>query len=56
MDLLARIYCQQGRYEKAKDLWERAVELQPGSPVLRRSLARCIAVAKSPAKEFQPIA
>ena len=52
MDLLARIYCQQGRYEKAKDLWERAVELQPGSPVLRRSLARCIAVAKSPAKEI----
>lgn len=52
MDLLARIYCQQQRYEKAKDLWERAVALQPGSPILRRSLAKCIAVAKSPTKEI----
>lgn len=52
MDLLARIYCQQQRYEKAKDLWERAVALQPGNPVLKRALSRCIAVAKSPAKEI----
>jgi LysM repeat protein len=48
MDLLARIYFQQGKYEKAKDLWNRALELQPGNPALRRTAHSMQSIAKSP--------
>lgn len=49
MDLLARIYFQQGRYEKAKDLFFRASELQPGNPALRRTANLIQSIVKSPA-------
>lgn len=52
MDLLARIYFQQGRYDRAKSLWEDAVAFQPGNPLLKRALARCELVLKSPKKEL----
>ena len=52
MDLLARIYFQQGRYDRAKSLWEDAVAFQPGNPLLKRSLARCELVLKSPKREL----
>lgn len=48
MDLLARVYFQQQKYEKARDLWRRASELQPGNPALRRTASRMEAIAKSP--------
>jgi LysM repeat protein len=48
MDLLARIYFQQGKYEKARDLWDRALELQPGNPALRRTVMAMRSIAKSP--------
>jgi nucleoid-associated protein YgaU len=48
MDLLARIYFQQSKYEKAKDLWNRASELQPGNPALKRTAAAMRSIAKSP--------
>ncbi|GHV56555.1 peptidoglycan-binding protein [Synergistales bacterium] len=48
MDLLARIYFQQGKYEKAKELWGRAWELQPGNPALKRAAALMQNMAKSP--------
>ena len=48
MDLLARIYFQQGKYEKARDLWNKALELQPGNPALRRTVADMQRIAKSP--------
>jgi tetratricopeptide (TPR) repeat protein len=48
MDLLARIYFQQSKYEKAKDLWNRASELQPGNPALKRTAVTMQSIAKSP--------
>lgn len=48
MDLLARIYFQQSKYEKAKDLWNRALELQPGNPGLRKTAFAMNTIAKSP--------
>ncbi|MDR0765273.1 MAG: LysM peptidoglycan-binding domain-containing protein [Synergistaceae bacterium] len=48
MDMLARIYFQQGKYEKARDLWNRALELQPGNPALRRTVTEIRSMAKSP--------
>jgi nucleoid-associated protein YgaU len=48
MDLLARIYFQQSKYEKAKDLWNRASELQPGNPALKRTAQAMHGIAKSP--------
>jgi hypothetical protein len=48
MDLLARIYFQQSKYEKAKDLWNRASELQPGNPTLKRIALAMQSIAKSP--------
>ncbi|MDR1020482.1 MAG: LysM peptidoglycan-binding domain-containing protein [Synergistaceae bacterium] len=48
MDMLARIYFQQSKYEKAKDLWNRASELQPGNPALKRTAAAMRGIAKSP--------
>lgn len=48
MDLLARIYFQQSKYEKAKDLWNKALELQPGNPALRRTAFAMNSIAKSP--------
>ena len=48
MDLLARIYFQQGKYEKAKDLFMQASELQPGNPALRRAVTQIQSMAKSP--------
>jgi nucleoid-associated protein YgaU len=48
IDLLARIYFQQGKYEKARDLWNQAVELQPGNPALKRTALVMQAIAKSP--------
>jgi tetratricopeptide (TPR) repeat protein len=48
MDLLARIYFQQGKYEKARDLWNKALALQPGNPALRRAAAEMQKMAKSP--------
>jgi nucleoid-associated protein YgaU len=48
MDLLARIYFQQSKYEKAKDLWNRASELQPGNPALKRTASAMQSIAKSP--------
>ncbi len=50
MDLLARIYFQQGKYEKAKDLWVRASELQPGNPALRRAAFEIQKISKAPAR------
>jgi nucleoid-associated protein YgaU len=49
MDLLARIYFQQGKYEKAKNLWDKAAELQPGNPAQHRTANAMNAIAKSPA-------
>jgi LysM repeat protein len=48
MDLLARIYFQQGKYEKARGLWSKALALQPGNPALRRTAAEIQRIAKSP--------
>lgn len=48
MDLLGRIYFQQKKYEKARALWRRAHELQPGSPELRRSVTLMESISKSP--------
>ncbi|MDR3254939.1 MAG: LysM peptidoglycan-binding domain-containing protein [Synergistaceae bacterium] len=48
MDLLARIYFQQSKYEKAKDLWNRASELQPGNPMLKRTALFMQSISKSP--------
>ena len=48
MDLLARIYFQQSKYEKAKELWNRALELQPGNPALRKTAFTMNSIAKSP--------
>jgi hypothetical protein len=48
MDLLARIRFQQGRYDDARDLWNRASELQPGNPVLRRTALSMNDIAGSP--------
>lgn len=48
MDLLARIYFQQSKYEKARDLWNRAAELQPGNPALKRTASAMNSIAKSP--------
>jgi tetratricopeptide (TPR) repeat protein len=48
MDLLARIYFQQGKYEKARDLWNKALALQPGNPTLRRAAAEMQNMSKSP--------
>lgn len=48
MDLLARVYFQQKKYEKARALWHRAYELQPGSPTLRRSATLMESISKSP--------
>jgi LysM repeat protein len=48
MDLLARVYFQQGKYEKARGLWDKALELQPGNPALRRTVAEMRNIAKSP--------
>jgi len=52
MDLLARIYFQQKKYEKARELWHRAHELQPGSPALRRTATLMESIARSPAKSL----
>ncbi len=49
MDLLARVYFQQRKYEKARDLWHRAHELQPGNPALRRTATLMESIAKAPA-------
>jgi LysM repeat protein len=48
VDLLARIYFQQGKYEKARELWNKALALQPGNPALRRTAAEMRNIAKSP--------
>jgi tetratricopeptide (TPR) repeat protein len=48
MDLLARIYFQQGRYDDARKLWNRASELQPGNPALRRTALSMNGIAESP--------
>jgi tetratricopeptide (TPR) repeat protein len=48
LDLLARIYFQQSKYEKARDLWTRALALQPGNPALRRTSMAMQSIAKSP--------
>ena len=50
MDLLARIYFQQGKYEKARDLWNKALALQPGSPALRRTVMEMQRIAPSPVR------
>jgi LysM repeat protein len=48
MDLLARIYFQQSKYEKARDLWNKALALQPGNPALRRTAMEMQDIAPSP--------
>lgn len=48
MDLLARIYFQQGLYDKARALWNQAAELQPGNPALKRTANTMNAIARSP--------
>ncbi|MDR1651456.1 MAG: tetratricopeptide repeat protein, partial [Synergistaceae bacterium] len=48
MDLLARIYFQQSKYEKARDLWNKALALQPGNPALRRTAFAMQNIASSP--------
>jgi hypothetical protein len=48
MDLLARIYFQQRKYEKARDMWNRALALQPGNPALRRTAMEMQNIATSP--------
>ncbi|MCL2683934.1 MAG: LysM peptidoglycan-binding domain-containing protein [Synergistaceae bacterium] len=50
MDLLARIYFQQSKYEKARDLWTRALALQPGNPALRRTTMEMQRIAPSPVR------
>jgi tetratricopeptide (TPR) repeat protein len=49
MDLLARIYFQQGKYEKAKNLWDNAAEIQPGSSARHPTASAMSAIARSPA-------
>jgi LysM repeat protein len=48
MDLLARIYFQQSKYEKARELWKQALALQPGNPTLRRTATEMQNIATSP--------
>ena len=48
MDLLARIYFQQSKYEKARELWNKALALQPGNPALRRTATEMQNIAASP--------
>jgi hypothetical protein len=50
MDLLARIYFQQSKYEKARDLWNKALALQPGNPALRRTVMEMQKIASSPVR------
>ena len=50
MDLLARIYFQQSKYEKARDLWTKALALQPGNPALRRTVTEMQKIASSPVR------
>lgn len=38
LDLLARIYAQQGRYLDAETCWQKALSLSPGNPQYRRGL------------------
>jgi tetratricopeptide (TPR) repeat protein len=38
LDLLARIYAQQGRYLEAESCWQRALSLAPGNPRYRNGL------------------
>jgi tetratricopeptide (TPR) repeat protein len=48
MDLLARVCFQQGKYDEAMELWNRASELQPGNPSLRRAALAMNDIAESP--------
>lgn len=48
LDLLAKVYAQQGRLEQAQALWARAVEMNPGNPRLRAALDRCAALCRNP--------
>lgn len=41
IDLLAKIYAQQGKIEKAKYLWNRALEIDPSNPDYLRAIQRC---------------
>ena len=50
MDLLARIYFQQSKYEKARDLWNKALVLQPGNPALKRTAREMQRIAASPVR------
>ena len=48
MDILARIYFRQKKYEKARDLWNQAFALQPGNPALKRAAKALERIASSP--------
>ncbi|MCL6450411.1 MAG: LysM peptidoglycan-binding domain-containing protein [Acetobacteraceae bacterium] len=41
LDLLARVYAQQGRLDGARSLWARALDGDPGNPRYRGALERC---------------
>jgi LysM repeat protein len=41
LDLLAKIYAQQGRMEEARPLWKRALQKDPSNPHFQKALARC---------------
>jgi tetratricopeptide (TPR) repeat protein len=41
LDLLAKIYAQQGRFEEAKALWIRALQIDPSNENFRRAIHLC---------------
>jgi predicted Zn-dependent protease len=41
LDLLAKVYAQQGKIEEAKALWLRASQIEPSNAHFRRALLRC---------------
>lgn len=51
LDLLARIYAQQGRYAEAETAWRRALQLYPASSHYRAGLAR---IAQLRQQRFSP--
>jgi len=47
VELLAKIYAQQGRVDDAIRLWKNALEIDPGNPDYSRAIKRCLHFKKS---------
>lgn len=47
LDLLARIAARQARFEQARELWNKALQLEPANPLYQQSIA-----SLTPARRF----